>query len=43
MLVSLSSQRVKVTVRREECNKSSKSELGHVRPDTVDLRILSLS
>ena len=43
MLVSLSNQRVKVTVRREECNKSSKYELGHVRPDTVDLRILSLS
>lgn len=43
MLVSLSSQRVKVTVRREDCNKSNKSKLGHVRPDTVDLRILSLS
>ena len=43
MLVSLSSQRVKVTVRREDCNKSSKSKLGHVRPATVDLRILSLS
>ena len=28
MLVSLSSQRVKVTVRREECNKSSKSKLA---------------